>query len=479
MGIVIAVIVAYMALMLFIGWRASKSVKSSKDYLIGGRRFGVLLTSMAHQAAGLSGWLFTAWSSQVAGMGLAAVWTSISSGFAPFVNFFALAKKVSRFTALSGAKSFVDLLEARYYDEDKKLIRFISAIIIFISITVYMASQFMAAGTTFKVILGWDYKMAIILATIIVTLYTSAGGFLAVVWTDFIQGCLMIFAVLVGTYVVFNQVGGVSDVFAAVAKANPAKMNIWINPLTIVGLLSAGLLGYMGQPQLVQMFMGMENPKDSRKSAMVAGLTGVFMLFVTLFINLACTVLFPDSADKNTNFIQLIMTYTPKFLVGMVTAAILTAVMSSADALMHVVNTTVCQDFYNKMLKGGQADDRSVVRVGRITALVVGVAAVWIAFNPFEGILWVNWWAWGGLSTFAPVILLGLYWKRATREGAIAGLIGGFAGSAWWFAAGYYKILHLTFVAFFVAGILEVVVSLITKEPPERVQKMVEQLKDD
>ena len=103
MGIVIAVIVAYMALMLFIGWRASKSVKSSKDYLIGGRRFGVLLTSMAHQAAGLSGWLFTAWSSQVAGMGLAAVWTSISSGFAPFVNFFALAKKVSRFTALSSS----------------------------------------------------------------------------------------------------------------------------------------------------------------------------------------------------------------------------------------------------------------------------------------------------------------------------------------------------------------------------------------
>ena len=199
MGIVIAVIVAYMALMLFIGWRASKSVKSSKDYLIGGRRFGVLLTSMAHQAAGLSGWLFTAWSAQVAGMGLAAVWTSISSGFAPFVNFFALAKKVSRFTALSGAKSFIDLLEARYYDEDKKFIRFISAVIIFISITVYMASQFMAAGTTFKVILGWDYKWAIILATLIVTLYTSAGGFLAVVWTDFIQGILMIFAVLVGT----------------------------------------------------------------------------------------------------------------------------------------------------------------------------------------------------------------------------------------------------------------------------------------
>ena len=394
MSVVISVIIVYMAAMLCIGWAASKKVRSSGDYLIGGKKFGPLLTAMAHQAAGLSGWLFLAWSSQVASMGLAAVWTAISSGFAPFVNFFALAKKVSRFTSLSGAKSFIDLIEARYYDEEKKLIRLISSVIIVISITVYMASQLMAAGTTFKVILGWDYKWSVILATLIVVLYTSAGGLLAVVWTDFIQGCLMIFAVLVGAWAAFSQTGGLGRVFAAVAAANPSKMNIWINPWTIAGLLSAGLLGYMGQPQLVQMFMGMANPDDSRKSAMVAGCTGVFMLFVTLGINLACTVLFPDSADKNTNFIQLIMTYTPKFLVGIVTAAILAAVMSSADALLHVVNAAVCEDFYNKLLKNGKAPDSSIVAVGRVTAVVVGAAAVWIAFNPFEGILWVNWWAW-------------------------------------------------------------------------------------
>lgn len=477
MTTIVTVIALYMLLMLFIGFKASKNIKSSRDYLIGGKKFGVILTSMAHQAAGLSGWLFLAWSSQVASMGLAAIWTSISSGFAPFVNFFALAKRVSGFTSISGARSFVDLIESRYYDEDKKFIRAISSAIIFISITVYMASQLMAAGTTFNVILGWDYVPALALSTIIVSLYTSAGGLLAVVWTDFIQGCLMIFAVLVGAYVTFNQVGGIGDILSAVMRADPSKLNIWINPVTILGLLSAGLLGYMGQPQLVQMFMGMEKPSDSRKSAIIAGCTGIFMLFVTLFINLACTTLFPDSADKNTNFIMLIMTYTPKVLVGLVTAAILAAVMSSADALLHVVNTTVCEDFYNKLLKHGEASDSNVLFVGRITALTVGAISIWIALNPFEGILWVNWWAWGGLSTFAPVILIGLYWKRATREGAIAALIGGFTGSAAWFALGYYKWLHLTFVAFTVAAVLLVVVSLLTPAPPKRVQEMVESLK--
>lgn len=477
MSIIIFVVILYMAAMLYIGWRASKKVLTSQDYLVGGRKFGVLMTSMAHQAAGLSGWLFLAWSAQVASMGMAAIWTSISSGFAPFVNFFTLAKKVSHFTTLSGARSFIDLIEARYYDQDKKLIRWISSVIIVISITVYMASQLMAAGTTFKVILGWDYKWSIVLATVITAMYTSAGGLLAVVWTDFIQGCLMIFAVFVGAWVACTHVGGVTAVLDAVKAINPAKMNIWINPWTIIGLLSAGLLGYMGQPQLVQMFMSMKNPQDSRKAAVVAGSTGVYMLFVTLYINLACVVLFPKSTDTSTNFIQLISNFTPQFLVGIVTAAILAAVMSSADALLHVVNTTVCQDLYNEIIKKGTAGDKEVLGVGRITAIVVGLAALYIAFNPFEGILWVNWWAWGGLSTFAPIIVIGLYWKRATREGAIAGMIAGFLSSALWFAVGYYKWLHLTFIAVVVAAVVLVVVSLMTPPPPQKIQDMVIRLK--
>jgi sodium/proline symporter len=150
--------------------------------------------------------------------------------------------------------------------------------------------------------------------------------------------------------------------------------------------------------------------------------------------------------------------------------------MSSADALLHVVNTAVCQDFYNKMFKKGQATDREILLVGRITAVIIGAVAVYIAFNPFEGVLWVNWWAWGGLSTFAPVVVLGLYWKRVTREGAIAGLIGGFLGSAIWFAVGYYKWLHLTFVAFVTAMVLLVAVSLVTPAPPREIQDQVDEL---
>ena len=476
MTVILVVIAIYMASMLFIGYRAKKSVKSSADFFIGGSRFGSVLTAIAHQAAGLSGWLFIAWSQQVAGSGLGAIWTAFSSGFAPFINFFVMAKRVAKFTIMTKARSFIDLIEARYYDEDRKVIRTIATIIIAISITVYMSSQLMAAGTTFQAVLGLDYRVSVLIGAVVVILYTSAGGLLAVAWTDFVQGMLMIFAVIVGLFVAFGNTGSLGFVMDEIAAVNPSLASPWINPITIVGLLSAGWLGYMGQPQIVQMFMGMKDPGSSKRGAVIAGTTGVFLLFGSFLINLCCIVLFPNSENASTNFIQMITQYTPGWLVGIVTAAILAAVMSSADALLHVATTAVTQDFYNKMLKKGQATDKEVLLVARIASVVIGAFAIYIAFNPFDSILWVNWWAWGGLSVFAPILILGFYWKRATREGAMVSMVVGFVAVYAWYKAGLNTTLHYTFVAFTVTAVVLVVVSLLTKAPPARIQNMVEEL---
>ena len=476
MTTILGIIAIYMILMLYIGYRAQKSVKSPADFFTGGSRFGSALTAIAHQAAGLSGWLFIAWSQQVAGSGLGAIWTAISSGFAPFVNFFVMAKRVAKFTVMTKARSFIDLIEARYYDEDRKLIRAIATVIIAISITVYMSSQLMAAGTTFQAVLGLDYRVSVIIGAVVVILYTSAGGLLAVAWTDFVQGILMIFAVLVGLFVAFGNTGDLGFVMDQINTINPKLTSPWINPITIVGLLSAGLLGYMGQPQIVQMFMGMRDPDSSKRGAVIAGTTGVFLLFGSFLVNLCCIVLFPKSGNTSTNFLQLITSYTPHWLVGIVTAAILAAVMSSADALLHVATTAVTEDFYNKMLKKGQASDQEILRMARIVSIIIGIIAIYIAFNPFDSILWVNWWAWGGLSVFAPILILGFYWKRATREGAMVSMIVGFVAVYAWYKAGLNTTLHYTFVAFVVTGIVHIAVSLMTPAPPERIQKMVEEL---
>ena len=473
---ILAVIALYMLAMLYIGYRAKKSVKTSADFFIGGNRFGSVITAIAHQAAGLSGWLFIAWSQQVAGSGLGAIWTAFSSGFAPFINFFVMARRTAKFTVMTKARSFIDLIEARYYDADRKVLRIISTVIIAISITVYMSSQLMAAGTTFQAVLGLDYRISVLIGAVVVILYTSAGGLLAVAWTDFVQGMLMIFAVFVGLFVAFGNAGSLSDVMAAIGAMDPALTSPWINPVTIAGLLSAGWLGYMGQPQIVQMFMGMKDPGSSRRGAVIAGTTGVFLLFGSFFVNLCCMVLFPDSADTSANFILLITEYTPSWLIGIVTAAILAAVMSSADALLHVATTAVTQDFYNKIRKMGQATDKQVLVVARVAAVVIGVIAIYLAYNPFDSILWVNWWAWGGLSVFAPILILGFYWKRATREGAMVSMIVGFIAVYVWYQLGLNTWCHYTLVAFVVTGVVHVAVSLVTKAPPAYVQEMVDEL---
>lgn len=478
MNSTVIIIIMYFALMLFVGYWSSKKVNNMDDYAVGGRSVNIYVTAIAHQAAALSGFLFFAWSGQVAAMGFAAIWTVIASGCAPITNFAILAKRMRRFSGMINARSVIDLLEARYYDENSKIIRTVSVFIIFICMAVYTGSQIMAAGTAFQLVLGWDYKFAVIIGAIIVIAYTSAGGFMAVVYTDMIQGLLMIFAVIIALFASLKATGGVSNIVTSIHAIDPNLTNIWINPITILGYLAAGFLGYLGQPHIIQMFMGLKDENDAKKGILISAAVSLTLFIGSFIALLGATALFPDAADPSNNFINLFQQYAPKFLVGLVTAAALAAIMSSADALLHVANTSIVQDLYNKVICKGEASESKMMIVSRCSAIAIGIIAIIIALNPFESILWVIWWAWGGLTTFGPVMVAGLYWKRATREGAIAGLITGFLASVIWFQTGMYTTLHLSFVSFFTCLIVLVVVSLLTPAPPQSVQDQVEALKN-
>ncbi len=475
---VITVLVLYFLLVLGIGYYSTKKVQTADDYFIAGRKLNYYVTALSHQASALSGWLFLAWSGFVSRMGIGAVWTAIASGGAPITNFLILARRMRKYTEMVKARSIVDLLESRYYDEKTKIIRTVSVIIIFVCMCVYVAAQVMAAGKAFQVVLGWDYQQAAILGAVIVIAYTSAGGLLAVAWSDTFQGILMIIAVAFGLVLSLYHNAGWGNIVNALGSIKPQLITPWINPITIIGLLSAGYLGYLGQPQLLQMFMSMKNAKDAKRGAAIAGGVGIFLLFGSFVALLGTTALFPEAADPDTNFLQLFLKYSPGLLTGLILAAVMSAIMSSADSLLHVANVSVVEDFYNRIIKKGQAGDRQMLLVGRISAVLLGAVAVYIALNPFESIFWVLFWAWGGLTAFGPVILLGLYWKRANRIGAIAGLICGFSASVIWFQTGLYTKLHMSFPAFFVALIVTVAVSLLTAAPPKEIQDQVEALAD-
>ena len=468
----------YFAAMLLIGYLAQKQVKTSEDFLVAGRKMGVWITTLAHQAAAMSGWMFLAWASQVGRMGLGAIYTAISAGTAPITNFAVLARRVRALSGKVKARSFIDMLESRYYDENKKILRVVSAVIMVFFLIIYAGSQIMAAGTTFQFVLGWDYKLSVLVGAFVVIAYTSAGGMLAVAWTDFVQGLLMIAAVAMAIILSLTYVGPTGSVILRLREISPALGSFAMNPITAFGLVFASILGYFGQPHLVQMFFGLKNEKEARKGTIIAAVCSIFLLGGS-FIALLGIALENHGRDINPDLTLLVFfqEHLPPALMGVTVAAVLAAVMSSADMLLHVCNTTITQDIYNKMIKKGNATEKEILTVGRIATVAIGILAIIVAIFPFEGLMWVIWTAFGGLSAFGPLVLLGCYWKRATREGAIAGAVAGVLAVLVFFFTGWYNTIHLAVVAFIFGLIAMVLVSLLTPAPPEHIQELVDSLR--
>lgn len=477
MSTVIIVMIVYFVAMLAIGYFANKRVKTSEDFLVGGKKLGIWVTTMAHQAAAMSGWLFLAWSGQVARMGLGAIYTAFTAATAPITNFSILARRVRALSGRVKARSFIDMLESRYYDEKKKVLRIICSAIMVVCLIVYAGSQIMAAGTTFQFVLGWDYKMSVIVGAVIVIAYTSAGGMLAVAMTDFVQGLLMICAIAIALVLSLHHAGNPVEVVGKLSELDPALGSIRMNPITAFGLMFASILGYFGQPHLIQMFFGLKSEREAKKGVKIAAITSIFLLAGSFIALLGISLLSYGSENPDLNLLVFFKDHLPPVLMGVAVAAVLAAVMSSADMLLHVCNTTITQDIYNKMIKKGKATEKELLVLGRISSIVIGVLAILVALYPFEALMWVIWTAFGGLSVFGPLVLLGCYWKRATREGAIAGVIVGFIAVITFFVTGWYNTIQLAVVAFVFSMLAMVVVSLITSEPPIEIQEMVESLK--
>lgn len=474
MNTILVVMVIYFAAMLLIGWFAKKQVKTSDDYLVGGHKLGIWVTTLAHQAAAMSGWMFLAWAGQVVRMGVGAVYTAISAGTAPITNFAILARRVRALSGRVEARSFIDMLESRYYDEDKKVLRVVSAIIMVTFLIIYAGSQIMAAGTTFQFVLGWDYKLSVIVGAVVVIAYTSAGGMLAVAWTDFVQGLLMLTAVAMALILSLKYAGPTGSVIAQLKGINPALGSLSMNPITAFGLVFASILGYFGQPHLVQMFFGLKNEKEAGRGTAIAALCSTFLLGGS-FIALLGVSLVNHGRDIKPDLTLLVFFQehlSPVFM-GVAVAAVLAAIMSSADMLLHVCNTTITQDIYNKILKKGKATEKQILSLGRVATVVIGALSILVAIFPFEGLMWVIWTAFGGLSVFGPLVLLGCYWERTTREGAIAGVITGVAAVLLFFFTGWYNTLHLAVVAFIFSALAMVIVSLLTPAPPKRIRELV------
>ena len=502
--LVIVAILLYFIVVLTIGFiYAKRSNSSTSEYFLGGRKVGPWFTALSAEASDMSGYLLMGLPGLAYFSGAAdAGWTAVGLAIGTYLNWKLVAKRLRLYTERADDAITLPAFYSNRFHDTKNTIGTIAAVIILIFFAVYTGSCFVTCGKLFNALFGWDYSLMMVLGALIVFLYTMVGGYLSVVATDFVQGCLMFFAlvvVIVGSIVsasgIDNTVAFLSDIpgfLSMTASAVPALdasgsqivaggAPVFGDPapygiLTIISTLSWGL-GYFGMPQVLVRFMGIRDENEVRTSRRIAIVWVVISMASALAIGLIARYLLPSqllthSAAENI-FIVLSQMMLPSFLCGLVVSGILAASMSSASSYLLITGSSVAENIYRSLFKKDATDD-AVLIVSRITLAVVLLFGIAIAWDENSVIFTVVSYAWAGLgASFGPLTLFSLYWRRTTKQGAIAGMITGAATVLVWHnlvkpLGGIFGIYEL--LPAFLLGCLAIyVVSKLTPEPDQSV----------
>ena len=483
------ILIAYMALMLLIGLWAAKRVKSSEDWFVGGREMGPWITALAHGSSSVGGGMYFAGPQYGWEAGASSLWAAPGDVFGPLLNFGIIARRMRRYTEKTKSLTIPDFFGHRYYSRGVKLL---SVIIMLVAMVISLIVEYLAIGVLLSCITGWSFEMSMLVGCVVVLIYTGAGGYLAVAYTDFVQSILMLIGLAVLIPVCISAAGGFSGITQSLYAINPGLPTLWGEdfylkgaPLMIAGIALVYFVGYMGQPHLVIKTVAIKDEKSIRLVPLIGGIFGFFLSFGVYILGMAGRVIFPDASALPGGSAEYIMpvlalTKLSPIMAGFLLACAFSAIMSTASALLLVIGSGAGSDLYHGFINP-KASEKQVMRVTQVSTYVLGLISAVLCFAPIfqVGIYQVTWIAWSVLSpAFIPLIIGGLYWKRGTKEGAYASLIvGSVTGFAWYYLLQESTNIHTFFAAIVLATVAYVVVSLLTKEPPKEIEDMVDYAK--
>ena len=442
----------YFVAMLAIGFYAwRKSTDSSEGYLLGGRQLSPGVAALSAGASDMSGWLLLGLPGALYAAGLVEVWIGIGLFVGALVNWIVVAPRLREQTERYGnALTIPEFLANRFPDKALAL-RVTSAIIIVLFFAVYTAAGLVGGGklfeTSFAGLFGdtgmSDYMTGIWLTAGVVLAYTMIGGFLAVSLTDFVQGCIMVVALVLMPIVVMFGPGGASGE-SILAITQPGYLSL-THGLTAIGFLSAVAwgLGYFGQPHIIVRFMAIRSVADVPKARNIGMSWMGVALIGAVGVGIAGRAYVERNGlvldDPETIFILLANTLFHPLITGFLLAALLAAIMSTISSQLLVSSSSLTADFYRLFLRKN-ASERETVNVGRLAVALVALVAIYIARDPESKVLGLVSNAWAGFgAAFGPLILLALTWKRMTGAGAVSGLVVGALVVILWIAMGWNK----------------------------------------
>lgn len=474
----------YIVVMVVIGLMAYRATNNFSDYILGGRRLGSVVTALSAGASDMSGWLLMGLPGAIYLSGMSEAWIAIGLIIGAWLNWLLVAGRLRVHTEVQfNALTLPDYFSNRFNDE-KKILRIVSAFVILVFFAIYCASGMVAGARLFESMFDMSYSTALWISAIATISYVFIGGFLAVSWTDTIQAGLMIFALLLTPIVTLLTFSDMSQVTLALEVARPQAFDMIgdLNTIAIISLLAWGL-GYFGQPHILVRFMA----ADSVKSIPNARRIGMTWMILCLggavaagFFGIAYFQQNPELAavvngNPETVFMELTKILFNPWIAGIVLAAILAAVMSTLSCQLLVCSSTLTEDFYKALIRK-TATQKELVWVGRVMVLLIALLAIGLASNPESKVLGLVAYAWAGFgAAFGPLILLSLFWKRLTLNGALAGMIvGAVMVIVWknvWGDTGVYEIIP----GFVCSTIAIIVVSLMDKAPSKDVTQRFEE----
>ena len=435
-GIIAVVFIIYFMIMLTIGWLASRQTRSPSDFFLANRSLKAWVTAISSTASSESAWAVLGTVGLSYTEGLSAIWFLPGCLMGYMINWFFIAEKIRKQSKESKAVTLSDYIENHFNDE-KHVLRLISVVIIFSCMMAYVAAQLTAIGKTFDAIFGVPHILSVSVGGMLVLGYTMMGGVRAVAWTDFIQGLIMVFGLVVVSLMAVQSLGGFSTMLLEVEQASPTTLD-WMGGKSIaaffgsmVGLLGIGL-GYPGQPHVVTRYMAAKNTQVIKNGTWIALGWGLLIYSSSILLGICGQVLFPGLEDPEHLFLKAAEQLLPTLMTAIVLTGVLSAIMSTISAQILVAASTAAHDIYSKMLKQSLSH-KQIIFVSRLTVLFLGLGAILIALGETRVIFWFVLFAWSGLgASFGPLILYTLYWKETSRQGAIAGMLTGFVITLVW-----------------------------------------------
>lgn len=424
----ISAFVIYLVGMLVIGLICYKLTKNLSDYMLGGRNLPPAVAALSAGASDMSGWLLLGLPGAVYAAGMNQIWIGIGLVIGAYLNWQFVARRLRIYTEVAeDAITIPDYLNNRFQDSSR-ILRMISAIVILLFFTFYVSAGLVAGGVLFEKTFGLDYEIAVWVGSAVIVSYTFLGGFLAVSWTDFFQGLMMFLALIIVPIIAVAAVGGWGETTARVGTIDPAFNDIFTGMTTmgIISLMAWGL-GYFGQPHILVRFMAVRTLNDVPTARLINMVWMVFALYGAVFVGYSGIAYFAGAPLENseTVFIEFCNVLFNPWISGFLLAAILAAVMSTIDSQLLVCSSALTEDLYRSFLRR-DASQKELVNVGRLSVLGVALIATLLATDPESGVLDLVAYAWAGFgAAFGPVIILSLFWRRMTRNGAAAGLIVG------------------------------------------------------